>query len=54
MNWILIVMLAGNIHFAKVMDGESSCTKLGDVFALDGASYMCIDAKTIQEALTKE
>ncbi len=54
MNWILIVMVAGNLHFTRIMDDETSCTKLGEIYASQDASYLCISSKTVFETLNKE
>lgn len=50
MNWLMIVLIAGNFSFAKIVDDEAECTKVG-VFYTQGieyaASYVCIKADAI-------
>ena len=50
MNWVLIVLVAGNFTFAKVMDTEAACEKVGTMFTVnDGAEFVCVSSTAFVE-----
>jgi len=54
MEWLLIVFVAGNFHFAKIADTEVSCQKMGEFYTVGiqhEASYVCVNAETVRQKL---
>lgn len=54
MNWLMIVLVAGNFHFVKIADTQESCEKMGQ-FYTQGiehvASHVCISSEYLLEAI---
>jgi hypothetical protein len=45
MNWLLIVLVAGNFQFVKITDSYDSCVKMGQVYTQGinhAASFVCL------------
>lgn len=52
MNWLLIVITAGNITFAKIADSETSCEALGKFYTQGieyTTSYICLAAEALEK-----
>jgi hypothetical protein len=52
MNWLMIVLVAGNFHFVKMTDTQESCEKMG-VFYTQGiehvAEYICVTPEALKD-----
>lgn len=56
MEWLLIVFVAGNFHFAKIADTETSCVKMGEFYTVGiqhEASYTCVTAEVLRQKLVE-
>ena len=51
MNWILIVLVSGNIHFTTVTSSEEQCLELGNYRVEDNASFVCLSSEKVHELI---
>lgn len=48
MNWLLIVLVAGNFQFVKITDSLDSCLNMGDFYTQGiehTARFICINSR---------
>jgi len=54
MNYILIVLIAGNLYFTRITDTEKSCEKMGEFYTQGieyTAEYICLSSKEVKEIM---
>lgn len=53
MNWLLIVLTAGNFSYSNILHSEASCEALGKYYQqqYEDTSFICMSPEAITETL---